>query len=187
MASIVELSKNYFYETVKNNGSDDPYTLLRHVPLVEAWANRLCGQHPEVNKEIVGVSVWLHDVGYYPVLENIDHAVRGEERAQSFLVSHTADQEIIKSVCHAVRAHRCKDVLPKTIEAKIIAFSDSASHMTDSMYLNIVRDKGNTEYALQKLDRDWRDLAIFPEFRQQLEPLYNSWKLLIPEFAKFVR
>ena len=56
-----------------------------------------------------------------------------------FLQENGIDQTIIDQVAHCIRAHRCKDVQPQTIEAKIVAFSDSASHLFDSFYIDMAK------------------------------------------------
>jgi len=87
---------------------------------------------------------------------------------------------------HCIRAHRCKDIAPETIEAKIIAFADSASHLTQGIYLDIVKEEkeGGTYDAFEKLERDWRDLSFFPEIKDEMGELYESWKKLIKAYKK---
>ena len=134
------------------------------------------------------LGVWLHDIGHYPLPTEIDHAVRGEERAREFLTNEGFDRIKIERVCHCVRAHRCKDVLPETIEARIIAAADSAGHITDTaMYPSIAqKDKQNgvpfRVYA--KIERDWRDLAFFPEVQTELEELHQAWKVVLKAYEK---
>jgi len=185
MSSIIEKAKSEFLKIVSDFGSD-PYHLLPHVPEAEKWARKMLKKYPEADEEIVFLAVWLHDFGHYPIPTEIDHAVRGEERAKNFLEKENYSRDKVKKVLHCVRSHRCKDVMPETIEAKIMAFSDSASHMTDTMYLDMVRtdEEGKFSRTYAKMERDFRDLAIFPEVQNELAELYESWRVLLKAYEK---
>jgi len=74
-------------------------------------------------------------------------------------------------------------VQPKTLEEKILACIDSASHMTDSMYLNILKE-GRIDYCKGKLERDFRDIALIPQVQKKLSSIYLAWKELIREYKK---
>jgi predicted O-methyltransferase YrrM len=82
-----------------------------------------------------------------------------------------------------VRAHRCRDVQPETLEAKLVAFSDSASHLVDSVYIDMIK-KGNGEQVLSKLERDYRDLALIDGMQKEYQPLYEARKQLLTEMQK---
>ncbi len=179
---IVEKAKNFCMDKVKEFGSD-PYRLKTHLPEVEKWAKFITKKLPEIDKEIIFLAVWLHDSGHYPVPTEIDHAVRSEKLAKDFLEKEMYDSEKAKKVLHCVLSHRCKDVMPETKEAKLFAFIDSASHMTDAVYAEIARDHGR-DVALAKLERDYRDLHYFPEIKKELLPLYSAWKRLLEEFER---
>ena len=97
MQEIVEKAKNYFYSTVHDFGSD-PYGLLPHLPLVEQQMRKCLERFPEANKEVALLGVRLHDVGHYPLPTDIDHAVRGEERARIFLQENNIDIYIKSSL-----------------------------------------------------------------------------------------
>lgn len=87
---------------------------------------------------------------------------------------------------HCVRSHRRKDVMPNTIEVKIIACVDSASHMTEPMYFDIAgvdKENGNEFRTYAKMDRDFRDLGSFPE-THELKEIYEKWKKLIKSYEK---
>ena len=189
MEEIIEKSKNEFINRV-NKYKKDPYLLLPHVPEAEKWAKYLLKKYPKADSEIVLISVWLHDIGHYPITDE-DHAITSEKLAREFLNKINYDKTKLERVLHCVRAHRCKDVAPITIEAKIMAASDSASHMTDSLYLNVIRNgavsntrEGSIKKALDKLERDYRDVSIFPEIKVELKPLYEAWKQLLSEYGK---
>ena len=179
--NIIENARELFFKMIDDFGKD-PRALRWHLTEVERRA-KICLQDMSADEEIVMLWVRLHDVGHYPIQENVDHAVSGEKRAIEFLEAHGYDPEKIKRVAHCVRAHRCKDVLPETLEAKIIAFADSASHMTQND-LYIWMAKRSVDEAIAKLERDYRDLAQFPNLKEKASPLYLAWKNLLQTYEK---
>ena len=186
MKTIIDKTKDLFKNRIKKIGYD-PYGLVSHVEEVEKWANYLCDHHSHADRQVVMLGVWLHDLGHYPLPTDIDHAIRSEQLARKFLIREKYNKVKSEKALHCVRAHRCKDVLPNTIEAKIVACADSASHMTDSMYMDMARDDKvmkQTFRAYGKLDRDFRDIAAFPEVKKSLTPVYKAWKKLISEYEK---
>lgn len=186
MPLIVEKAKNLFYQMIDDHGSD-PYNLRNHLTEVEKWAKYILKIKEEADEEIVLLSIWLHDVGHYPVTDKEDHSVRGEKIAEEFLRKENYPEDRIGQVLHCVRAHRCNDVSPDTLEAKIVAFVDSASHLTDVVYLNMLSDNEGQDGdfdVLGKIERDFRDLSFFPEIKEELKELYEAWKNLITERKK---
>jgi HD superfamily phosphodiesterase len=170
------------YRNLKPGSGKYSY-LPRHLAQVEGWAKRLLGEHPEANSDVVLVSVWMHDIGLITGSEEIDHAINSETEVKRFLPTTGASGALLKAVAHCVRAHRCRDVQPDTIEAKILAVSDSASHMTDTVYIEMA-NRGEKEAALGKLERDLRDVSLFPELRGEVLPLYQGWKDLLTAYPK---
>ncbi len=186
MSTIINKAETKFHKMIRDFGSD-PYLLSTHVKEAEKWCNRILKKHPEANSEIVLIAVWLHDLGHYPIPTKIDHAIRGEERAKAFLKKLNYPNEKMKQVLHCIRAHRCNDIMPESIEAKIIACADSASHITDYLYFDIARNdkEDNRKFKVYaKMERDFRDLEAFPELQNQLKDLLDAWKHLIEIYEK---
>jgi uncharacterized protein len=180
---LLQKAKHFAFEIIKNNGTD-PWGLVNHLPEVEKWGRFLLDKHPEADKDVVLLSSWLHDAGHYPITE-IDHAVKSEIITKEFLEKENFNTDKISKVLHCIRAHRCKDVLPETLEAKIIACADSASHLTDVyMYSNMLGES-RAKLALEKLERDYRDIGEFPEVEAKLKNIYEAWKKIIVAFIDF--
>ena len=185
MSEIIEKAKSFFHSQMLDDHKDSPYGLVsNHVLLVEKEMKECLKQFPEANEEIALLAVRLHDVGYYPLSKEVDHAVRGEERAKIFLGKVGVDPTIIDQVCHCVRAHRNADVKPKTLEAKLLIFSDSASHLVDGMYIHLLHVRGS-DFVLGKIERDFKDLSLFEEMQEKYKSLYEHWKWFIIELQKF--
>jgi len=183
---LVGKAKSLFNEMVLSFGSD-PYHLRTHLQEAQKWAYYMTKKYPEADKEVILLAVWLHDIGHYPVPTDIDHSVRGECVARRFLKTESYSEDKMENVLHCVRAHRCRDVRPETLEARIIAFLDAASHMTDTMYLSMakqVKEKDKDFDVYAKMERDFRELSLFPEIKEDLVELYESWKNLIKVYEK---
>lgn len=154
-------------------------TFPRHLFLVEGEAEKVLKIYPEADLTITILGAWLHDLGHFIGRDKEDHAIVGEEEARKFLATLTDDKNLIEAVAHCVRAHRCKDVQPETIEAKIVAFSDSASHLIHEIVYPDIFFKFDKKTALGKLGRDYRDLALLPKAQMDLLPYYSAWHELL--------
>lgn len=157
-----------------------------HVNQVEKWANKILDYYPDADREVTLLSVWLHDIGHEN-RENFDnHEIYSEIEARNFLSSHGVHEEKIKKVAHCVRTHRCKDdALPESLEAKILAAADSASHITDIPYIYMMNNGNSRASVIEKLERDIRDTEYLPEpLRDELIPLQNAWKQLLDVFPE---
>lgn len=179
--------KNHFLEMFTARQQGYQY-LDRHVREVEKWAMRIIPKVEMARINIVQASVWLHDIGQLFGDQEEDHAVKSEREARIFLTSININESDLNQICFSVRAHRCKDVLPATLEAKVLAAADSASHLTDINYIVHLSDYSK-DFVLAKLERDYRDIGIFPWLRDELTPLYEAWKNLIIVYplSNFIR
>ncbi|MCX6808575.1 MAG: HD domain-containing protein [Candidatus Berkelbacteria bacterium] len=162
---------------------DDPWNLAVHIREAEKWAGKVLEKYPEADKDVVMLSVWLHDIGHYPIQE-IDHAVILEQIAREFFSIEKVNKELADKVLHCVRSHRNRDVTPATFEAKLFAMIDSVSHFTYIPYIEMAQ-QGRALDALSKLERDYRDVAPFPEVLKEIKPLYLALKNLLIELQKF--
>ena len=183
MPGVVKKSKEYFLHLF-NTG--DPKTRLydelpKHVAVLEKWAIHLLEKRPEANKDILLTAVWLHDIGQLVGDREEDHAVTSERVTLEFLASLGVEKDVIYKIAHCVRAHRCKDVQPQTIEAKILAAADSASHFTDFVYISMMENKSKKD-TVEKLARDYRDVGLLAGLKEEITPIYNSWKNLMDSY-----
>lgn len=184
--NIYEDVKNYALDLVEKNPQFASFP--DHFYYVETAAMKFCEYYPEADREVIRLTVWLHDVGHF-VIEykaeyhaDADHAVFSEEMGRKFLEKHGVEPEKIEKILHCVRAHRNRDVKPDSIEAKIIAAADSASHLIgDGVFTFVLRRYGR-EAALGKLERDYRDMNIIPEATKELHDLYENWKNLLNNY-----
>jgi len=186
MNNIIEKARNELINTVKEFNSD-PYKLLIHVPEVEKWAKYMIKKYPKLDKEVLLLSAWLHDIGHYVDFNNSDHAIKSEKIAQKFLEKNNYPEDKTKQVLHCVRAHRCRDVIPESFEAKTMTFIDSASHITAPVYFNMIKEGKEMNcdfYVYAKMERDINDLNSFPEIKEELIELFNAWKNVVKAYDK---
>lgn len=178
---LIDASKKLFFKKIGDH-KEDRWNLLVHVPEAEKWAKKILKKYPDANKEVILLSVWLHDIGHYPITDE-DHALVSERIARIFLLKEKADDNLIKDVLHCIRSHRNRDVAPKTLEAKLFAMIDSASHFTHVPYIDMATH-GLLKEAFEKLERDYRDIKPFPEILHEVTPLYHAIKKLLLELKK---
>lgn len=184
---VVEDTKETFLSFVEDARAENPRVSFYpdHVKEVERWAIQILRENPEADPETVLLGVWLHDIGNLFGDKTIDHAVRSEEYTKRLLSLEGLPDAKIEAVAHCVRAHRNSDVHPQTLEAKIVAAADSASHMSGDAYLPSAGMKRTIGSSLAKLERDYRDVGLVPGLQEKLTPLYNAWKVLLSVYPKF--
>lgn len=182
---IVEEAKAHFLKTIAEGTPIQPF-FPQHVEKVEEWAERIRTFYPGADPEILFLSVWLHDIGQADGKYYEDHAVKSEAEAIRFLSEKAYPEEKIAQVAHCVRSHRCRDVQPETTEAKILVAADSASHMTDFVYITMLGQSHiSKQDVLDKIERDYRDIKNLPdELQPEVQRLYEAWKILITAFPK---
>jgi HD superfamily phosphodiesterase len=185
-SQIVKDAKDHFLKIISEGTPIQP-NFPQHVGKVKEWAERILLFCPDADPEILLLAVWLHDIGHADGKYKEDHAVKSEAEAIRFLSEKDYPKERIAQVAHCVRAHRCRDVEPETIEAKILVAADSASHMTDTVYITMLEQKHTTKQdILDKLERDLRDIKKYIplEFNTEIQQYYTCWKDYITNFPK---
>ncbi len=171
--NIIQKSKEYFL----SKALDDKVSVKDHVFEASMWAEKIFKKYPKANREVLLISVWLHDIGYFMGEKTIDHAVKSEGIADEFL-GDSIDEDLKKNILHCIRSHRNKDVVPETLEAKLMATLDSASHLTGTLYIFLFNYGKGLDYIIDKIERDYADLKNFPEIQKILQPVYEGWKKL---------
>jgi HD superfamily phosphodiesterase len=178
---LIEKAKKTFLQRIDDH-KEDPWNLRVHIKEAEKWAARVLVKYPAADKDVIILSVWLHDIGHYPIPRE-DHAVVSEKVAREFFLKERVDKELAGKVLHCVRSHRNKDVKPDTLESKLFAMIDSVSHLTYIPYIEMAQD-GRMKDAKEKLERDYRDIQPFPEIKSEVTPLYDAIKNLLIELEK---
>lgn len=136
-----------------------------HLLGVEQNVKFLLENLPEANKEIVMLGVWLHDLQRIRGIKG-DHQKIGSEEAEKVLNEYSYNNEAIEKVKKIILCHSCDDVMPETLEEKILASADVMSHYYNDFYLRIATLGQRSleefrEWSLEKLDRDYNKKIAF--------------------------
>lgn len=173
---IIKKTKIHFLDTFKKKKNPPYIYLSRHVFKTEKWAKIIIRKYPEADREVVLLSVWLHDIGQV-IGGEVDHSVNSENEARLFLPKIGVAPEKIGKITHCVRTHKCGDIQPNTLESKILAVANSASHMTDFYYI-IMASSLSKEIALKKFKKDCQIIKFLPNIEKEIKIFCKAWKEL---------
>ena len=79
----------------------------------------------------------------------------------------------IKRVQAVILSHSCDNLMPKTLEGKILATADAMTHYVNDFYLQIATtgQRNLVEFkawALEKLNRDYNKKIFFPFAKKEI-------------------
>jgi uncharacterized protein len=180
----VKQIKQQIKKECKEFGKAPVWFFDKHLLGVEKFARKLLERLPEANEEIVMLGVWLHDLQRIRGIEG-DHAKIGAIEAEKVLKKHKYDDKTIRDVKNVILAHRCNpNLMPKTIEEKILASADAMSHYINNFYINIaVLGERNTKkyqkWVLEKLNRDYNKKIHFTFAKKMIRERHNIIKKFI--------
>lgn len=164
-----------------NPGFIDDWFYSVHLLGVEKFAKELLKKLPKANKEIVLLGVWLHDLQRLRRIKG-DHAKMGAIEAEKVMKQFKHSERTIELVKDIILAHSCNnELMPKTLEGKILASADAMSHYINDFYLTIAmtceRDLVSfKKWALEKLDRDYNKKIFFDFAKKMIEKRHNVLK-----------
>ncbi len=183
-SKIVTKNRKNIIDEAKASEHIEPWFLPQHLMEVERYGNILCDKFPKANRDAVILGVWFHDLGRLRGHDEA-HDVYGAEEAKKTLTKDGYSNDKVALVYEICRAHRCKDVRPESLEAKILATADAMSHFTHSFYIRLFqayKDELSFEEikknVLKKLDRDYNDKIAFDEGREEVRNRYEAMKLI---------
>ncbi len=163
------------------------YLYQKHVFLVADHAQSL-SERFWWDSELAVAAAMLHDI-WDAVISRFDsqHEAESECIARDFLSqSDFTSQEIEIIVGDIIRNHSCRESLPMTQEWKIMATADAIIHLTSDFYnyaLQAFQNEWKTleeirQWALPKIERDFRIKIFFDEVREEVRGDYESCKEL---------
>ena len=127
---VIEKIREFVKEECEKQGSKYPYAYEFHFKDTVKWANKLADLK-DVNKEVVEIAAWLHDIGSI-VVGRENHHITGSEIAEKKLIEFNYPKEKIEKIKHCIFVHRGSLDIPKqSEEARIIAEADSMSHFEE--------------------------------------------------------
>jgi hypothetical protein len=182
MDEILQKTKAHFWSLFDANKAKYPW-FNKHIPCVENIAKHILKIYRDANPDVVMLSVWLYNIGILTKGLEGDYAVASEEEARKFLTENNVDQTTIDAVAHAVRAHKLKDVMPETVEAKILAVADAASHTVEPTYADMA-SRGDHKQAMELLEQDYQVISLLPGVQSEMVHVYDAWRQLLQVFPK---
>lgn len=171
---------------LKQNSQTATTYILTHLENVEKIARKLCKLYPKANLDVVLLAVWLHDIGRVFGHEK-DHDRFGADYALSYLSKKGFDEKSYQQVSDVCLSHGCDDILPKSLEAKILASSDAISHFLDDCLIRYIHMRASTDYLelkqklLNKIDKDFNNKIYFPEAKEWIRHKYEAWKIVFTD------
>lgn len=155
-----------------------------HIEIVVKYA-KLLAEKMNSDAEMAELAALLHDIGRIK-FGSKDHEKTGLPEAEKILKEVGYSQDIIDEIKHCVESHRgSKDIVPKTITAKITTNADAMSHFDIIPLLFKValkRSDNNLEDTLQwindKIERDWNKKMTIPEAKEIMKEKYHAFRVL---------
>lgn len=174
----IEKIKQQIKDEVYNFDHIGSWFFDEHLLGVEENAKFLLKNLPEANKEMVMLGVWLHDLQRIRGIKG-DHQKIGAEEAEKVLNEYAYDNEVIEKVKKMILCHSCDNVMPETLEEKILASADAMSHYYNDFYLRIATLGQRSleeyrEWALEKLDRDYNKKIAFDSAKEKVQNNHDT-------------
>lgn len=152
--------------------------------------SKLLAEKLGADMEVVELAAWLHDIGSI-IYGRKDHHLTGARIAGEKLRELGYPEEKIIWVQQCILAHRgSENIVPETIEAKIIADADALStfdYIHGPFLAAFVYEKLNQLQARksvrQKYINSWNKLS-FSESKEIIKPKYEAVMLLLRDIGE---
>lgn len=158
-----------------------------HVLVVANLAEKIAKTH-EANIELVVAGALLHDIADAVIARStLGHEKESLVIAERLLQESGYDSETTRFILHEIIApHSCRDVLPTTLEGKVMATADGAAHFVTDFYpifcwrhygpkddYQIFRD-----WVTEKIEKHFTKKLFFEDVKEEIRPRYEAVKLL---------
>lgn len=159
-----------------------------HVLVVAELAEKIAKKHGG-NVEFVVAGALLHDVADAVMArKRPEHEQKSLQMAENLLQqSGFSPKDTAFIVQEIIKPHSCNDeLMPTTLEGKIVATADGAAHFTTDFYLVFCwRHYGPKDdyyvykkWVLEKLEKNIGKKLFFEDVRQEVTPRYQALKAL---------
>ena len=173
----------------EKRASADPFVHwgYEHHVLVVARAAGELSKRFRADEELAVAGALLHDIAD-AVMDREDPAHERECRAIAARLLAQAGygaRETVEVIERIIAPHSCKELLPQTHEAKILATADAVAHLTTDFYLYFCwAHFGASDFAgfkrwvCAKIERDFSRKIAFDEVRAAVRPRYEALRTL---------
>lgn len=156
--------------------------------LVVAGKTETIAMAQGANIERAVAGALLHDIAdAVTARRDPDHEAKSLLMAEELLRAsgfNLADTEFV--VNEVIRPHSCKELMPTTLEGKVMATADGAAHfLTDFYPLFCWRHYGPQDdyqvfkaWMLAKMEKDFTKKLFFDDVKQEVKPHYEALKLI---------
>jgi len=177
--------ENQVRELYKNSDNEfmKAWFFENHVKVVSSYSEKIALE-VKADIEICVLSALFHDVarawGVWNDPQLMDESLK---KAEELMGKEGYPQDKISEVKDAILYHSCEDVLPKTVEGKVVATADALAHLMTDFYLVILYNKWiekakNLEtyrkWVLEKVDRDFNKKIFFDEWKTKSKERYEA-------------
>jgi len=166
--------------------------LWDHIVRVDKHAQDLMKVY-EANAEVVRLGAYLHSISYVDgIIVGSSFYDECSDRAGEILEAQGYCAGMIEVVRNIIATHHCDNVVPSTIEGKILASSDAMSHFTgDILWTSLLRHcaiapfSDAIRFLRDKIKHDFANKIFFPEAKDYVRHQYNAWMVLLDTFPRF--
>ncbi len=168
-----------------NRGDWADWLFENHIVVVAENARQLASRFGG-NSDLAEAASLLHDIAdAIMARENPLHEEQSKLIAREYLrESHFSAEEIQIIVDDAIQFHGCRNgEFPKTLDGKIMATADALAHIKSNFYdyaLEVLKKTDTLDeirnWALPKIERDYRNKIFFDEVRLEIKSDYERVK-----------
>lgn len=180
--SVARIKSQIKHECEKSKSIPD-WFCRDHLFQVEKNAQELLKEKSNVNKEIVLLGVWLHDLQRIRGIKG-DHQKIGAREAGKVMKEYGYDKDVIEKVKVIILSHSCSNKIPSSLEGKILASADAVSHYQNDFYLKIAvtgqRDvREFKSWLKEKLNRNYKKKLYFTSAKKKIKERHDLFVKLI--------
>ncbi len=175
-------------EIVKKECNEEDWQF--HILPVVKYA-RLLAKKLNADEELAELGALLHDIGRIK-FGGKNHEITGVPEAERILKQLNYPKKVINEVKHCVESHRgSRDIIPKTLTAKIVANADAMAHFdTVPVLFQLALKKNNLKEAIKwvydKIERDWNKKLTIPEAKEMMREKHEAIKVLLNSMKEFM-
>jgi putative nucleotidyltransferase with HDIG domain len=158
-----------------------------HVLVVAELTERVA-KAQGANAELAVAGALLHDIADAVMARRSpDHEAESLKLAEKLLQESGFNPEDTAFVVgEVIKPHSCKELMPTTLEGKVMATADGAAHfLTDFYPLFCWRHYGPKDdygafrdWMRAKLEKDFNKKLFFEDIKQEVQPRYEALKLV---------